>query len=129
MGRHPLPDFFSRKSGIFVIDVSPCEQADILGESLLLPEVGLVDDTAIAIHLTGENALSAKRAELRKRPMESSDTGKEIYELNCLHVGSLAAKLTQASLGLDFFQPAEAVAKAAATTSTSKPSGPIGCPS
>ena len=87
------------------MNISPREQADILGESLLLSEVGLVDDTAIAIHLTRENALSAKRAELRKRPMESADTGKEIYELNCLHVGSLAAKVAQASLGLKNFNP------------------------
>ena len=39
--------------------------------------------------------------------MEPSDSGKEIYELNCLHVGSLAAKVAQASLGLDFFNLAE----------------------
>jgi hypothetical protein len=39
--------------------------------------------------------------------VESSDAGKKIYELNCLHVGSLAAKVAQASLGLDFFNPAE----------------------
>ncbi len=39
--------------------------------------------------------------------MESSDSGKEIYELNYLHVESLAAKVAQASLGLDFFNLAE----------------------
>ena len=34
--------------------------------------------------------------------MESSDTGEEVYELNFLHIGSLAAKVAQASLGLNF---------------------------
>ena len=91
------------QSGLLVIDVSPGKETDILGEALLLSEVGFVNKAAMTIHLTGENTLPAVGTKPRKRPMESSDAGKKIDELNCLHVGSLAAKAAQASLGFKFF--------------------------
>lgn len=100
---HQFTDFLRTQVGIFVMNVRPSKKTDVLRESLLLPEVSLVNEAAMTIHLAGKYALSAIGTELGKRPMESSDTGKEIYELNCLHVGSLAAKVAQASLGLDFF--------------------------
>ena len=126
MSRHALPNLLGGQSRVLVIDVGPGEETDILGEPLLLSEVGFVNKAAMTIHLTGENTLPAVGTKPRKRPMESSDAGKKIYELNCLHVGSLAAKVAQASLGFKFFKLAERPAATDARPFSLKPSGPIG---
>jgi hypothetical protein len=100
---HQFAYFLRTQVGVFVMDVRPSKKPDVLRESLLLPEVILVNEAAMTIHLAGKYALSAIGTELRKRPVEPSDAGKKIYKLNCLHVGSLAAKVAQASLGLKNF--------------------------
>lgn len=86
MRRHELPNFLRRQSGTFVVNVSPGEQTDILRETFLLAEIGLVNETAIGIHLTSEHTFTAIRTEPRKCPMESSNAGEEVYELNFLHI-------------------------------------------
>ena len=85
------------------MDIGPGEKADVLRETFLLSEVSFVYEAAMPVHLAGQNAFPAIGTKPRKRPMEPSDAGKKIYELYCLHVGSLAAKVAQASLGLIFF--------------------------
>ena len=91
VGGHQFAYFLRTQVGVFVMDVRPSKKPDVLREALLLSEVGFVNKAAMTIHLTGENTLPAVGAKPRKRPMESSNAGKKIYELNCLHVGSLAA--------------------------------------
>ena len=57
----------------------------------------------MAIHLACKYALATKLTKFREGTVESSNACEKIYELNFLHVESLAAKTSQASLGFKYF--------------------------
>jgi len=83
-------DFFRPEARFLVVNSTTCKFTDVIRKAYLLPKVCLVDEFTVRIHLTGKNAFALVISKTRESPMESADASEKVYELNFLHVGSLA---------------------------------------